>query len=201
MIPATRARGGAMRAWDHLVTSPINYRAVLCVDIAGAALFLLVGVRGPMTPLARIAAIGAGFAAWGLLEYALHRWLGHGPPSVGRRGHAMHHADDTALVAAPVFVVMAGAWLIWTMLAPLAGVSLAALLVCGLYAGYNHYALVHHVLHHHQALVARVGLGRLERCHRVHHARHDVNFGVTTTLWDRIFRTYQPEMRSRTSRS
>ena len=121
--------------------------------------------------------------------------------SAARRGHALHHADDTALIAAPVFAVMAGAWLIWAVLAPLAGGSLAALLVCGLYAGYNHYALVHHVLHHHERLVARVGWGRIERCHRVHHACHDVNFGVTTTLWDRIFGTYQPETRSRTSRS
>ncbi len=201
MMPSRRTRGGAFRTIERLVYSPANYQLGMIVDAVGAAIFLLLGLRTPMSPVARIAAIVAGFAAWGFLEYAIHRWVGHGPPSIARRGHAMHHADDRAPIAAPVFVVMAGACLIWAALALLVGAGIAALLVCGAYLGYNHYALLHHVLHHHEVLAARVGLRRLERGHCVHHAHHDVNFGVTSTLWDRIFRTYQPEIFSRTSRS
>jgi sterol desaturase/sphingolipid hydroxylase (fatty acid hydroxylase superfamily) len=200
MMRSTRTRGGVFQTVERLVYSPINYYAVLIVDGVGAAVFLLLGLKAPMSTNARFAAIVAGFAAWGFLEYSIHRWVGHGPPSIARRGHAMHHSDYMAPIAAPVFVVMGGAFLIWAALALLAGTGVAGLLVCGLYIGYNHYALVHHVLHHHEAL-ARVGLQRLERGHRIHHVRHDVNFGVTSTLWDRIFRTHHREAFSKTSRS
>jgi sterol desaturase/sphingolipid hydroxylase (fatty acid hydroxylase superfamily) len=200
-VTPARALGRASQAFDRLVRSEANYRAVMIVDLFGAAAFLLFGIRTPMPVAFRIASIAAGFAAWGFLEYALHRWLGHGPPSVGRRGHAMHHAHDTAPVAAPVFVVMAGAWAIWAALALPLGNGVAALVVCGIYSGYNHYALVHHVLHHHEALAARLGLARMGDGHRLHHQRHDVNFGVTSSLWDRIFRTYEPGIFSKTSRS
>lgn len=201
MMPSTRTRGRVLQAIEQLVSSQTNYQLVMIVDAVGAAIFLLLGLRTPMSPVARIAAIVAGFAAWGFLEYAIHRFVGHGPPSIARRGHAMHHADDMAPIAAPVFVVMAGTFLIWAVLALLVGTGIAALLVCGVYLGYNHYALLHHVLHHHEVLAARVGLQRLGRGHRIHHVRHDVNFGVTSTLWDRVFRTYQPEIFSKTSRS
>jgi sterol desaturase/sphingolipid hydroxylase (fatty acid hydroxylase superfamily) len=33
---------------------------------------------------------------------------------------------------------------------------------------------------------------RLERFHDAHHARQNVNFGITTTMWDRLFGTFQP---------
>jgi len=201
MRPPARAGGVVSRTIEHLVYSPANYHLVLIVDAVGAAIFLLLGLQTPMSPVARITAIVAGFAAWGLLEYAIHRWVGHGLPSLARRGHAMHHADARALIAAPVFVIMAGAFLIWAALLLLVGTGIAALLVCGLYVGYNHYALLHHVLHHHEALAVRVGLQRLDRRHRIHHVHHDVNFGVTSTLWDRVFGTCQTETFSKTSRS
>ena len=175
---------------ERLVYSAINYRLVLLVDALGAFVFLLLGLWAPAASLARIAAACAGFAAWGFLEYALHRWIGHGPPSIARRGHAEHHSDDTALVAAPVFVVLIGAFVIWTLLSLVMPIAIAALLVFGAYIGYNHYALVHHVLHHHAALASHAGLRELERRHRVHHRKQDVNFGVTSTLWDRLLGTY-----------
>ena len=201
MTSATRVLGRASEGFDRLVRSEANYRAVMVVDLFGAAAFLVLGFRTPISVGARIGAIFAGFAVWGFLEYGLHRWLGHGPPSVGRRGHAMHHAHDTAPVAAPVFVVMAGAWVIRTALAPLTGGGAATLIACGIYIGYNHYALVHHVLHHHEELAARIGLSRLKHCHRVHHVYHDVNFGVTSSIWDRIFGTYDRGAFSKTIRS
>ena len=67
---------------------------------------------------------------------------------MARRGHALHHADDTAFISTPVFIVMAGAWIIYAMLSLVFPVGIACLLVFGLYAGYNYYALLHHVQHH-----------------------------------------------------
>ena len=98
-------------------------------------------------------------------------------------------------------IVMIGAFVIWAALALAVGTGVAGLLLCGLYIGYNLYALVHHVLHHHEALAARGPFQSLEQRHRIHHAHHDVNFGVTSSVWDRIFGTYRSERFSSTSRS
>lgn len=45
------------------------------------------------------------------------------------------------------------------------------------------------------------GLAGLERAHRIHHERHTVNYGVTTTLWDRLLGTFQPSHESGNDRS
>ena len=196
------------RSWRRLlqtieesVYSATNYYLVLVLDILGAALFLAIGLQTPQPLVVSAAAIGAGFMMWGLLEYVIHRWVGHGPPSIARRGHAEHHADQTARIASPMFMIVAGASLIWAALVPVVGGGPAALFVGGAYIGYNHYAIVLHLMHHRGALVRRLGLRRMERWHRIHHARQNVNFGVTLTLWDRVFGTYCADRFSSTIRS
>lgn len=196
------------RSWRRLlqtiedtVYSPTNYYLVLVLDLLGALCFLVIGFQAPLNVAVRAVAIGTGFMTWGLLEYVIHRWVGHGPPSIARRGHAEHHADQTARIASPMFMIVSGASVIWAALVPIVGAGPAALFVGGAYVGYNHYAIVHHLMHHHGGLVRRIGFQRIERWHRIHHARQDVNFGVTLTLWDRVFGTYCADGFSNTSRS
>jgi sterol desaturase/sphingolipid hydroxylase (fatty acid hydroxylase superfamily) len=63
----------------------------------------------------------------------------------------------------------------------------------GLYAGYNYFALVHHLQHHRGKDLEGVAyLRRLERLHDLHHHRQVVNFGISTTIWDRLFGTFEP---------
>jgi sterol desaturase/sphingolipid hydroxylase (fatty acid hydroxylase superfamily) len=180
----------AQRTFDRVTRSRVNYYTVPIVDVAGAALLLALGVRSPLQPLAAIGALTAGLAAWVPVEYALHRWLGHGPPSSARRGHAMHHSDDAAPVAAPIFVVFGFVLAIWGALTFVMPAGAAALFMAGIYVGYNYYTLVHHLLHHRAALVERIGWKRKLLRHRIHHARHDVNFGVTSHVCDRLFKTF-----------
>ena len=180
----------AQRTFDRFTRSSLNYRLVPIVDVAGAAVFLAAGLQWPVAPLAKAAAIFAGFAVWAPLEYALHRWLGHGPPSAARRGHAMHHSNDVAPVAAPVFVVLICVLAIWSVLTLAVPSGLASLFMGGVYVGYNYYTLVHHLLHHCEPLVLRLGWDRALQRHRLHHTNHDVNYGVTSTLCDRLFGTY-----------
>jgi sterol desaturase/sphingolipid hydroxylase (fatty acid hydroxylase superfamily) len=71
--------------------------------------------------------------------------------------------------------------------------GVAAFLVFGLYAGYNYFALVHHWQHHRSKDFEGVAYWRrLGRLHHLHHHRQDVNFGISTTMWDRLFGTFQP---------
>jgi sterol desaturase/sphingolipid hydroxylase (fatty acid hydroxylase superfamily) len=180
----------AQRTFERASRSSINYRVVPIVDVAGAALFLAAGLRAPIAPGAKAFALVAGLAAWAPIEYGLHRWLGHGPPTVARRGHAMHHADDAAPVAAPMFVVLGCVLAIWLALTLVMPIGVASLFVGGVYVGYNYYTLVHHLLHHCEAFVVRLGWRPVLQRHRLHHTNHGVNFGVTSALCDRLFGTF-----------
>jgi hypothetical protein len=67
---------------------------------------------------------------------------------------------------------MIGALAIWALVRLVLPSGVAALLVFGLYAGYNYFALVHHLQHHRAKDLSRVAyLGRLERLHDTHHHR------------------------------
>ena len=179
---------------DRIVYSSTNYWVTMLSDLAAALAFLALGLNwfsGPFVVAGGVVIVG--FMSSGLLEYVLHRWVLHGPPSMARRGHAQHHAEPRALISTPLFVIMTGALAVWGLLGLVLPAGLAALLVFGLYAGYNYFALVHHWQHHRGTDLA---LGaywrRLERLHHLHHHRQVVNFGISTTMWDRLFGTFQP---------
>jgi sterol desaturase/sphingolipid hydroxylase (fatty acid hydroxylase superfamily) len=174
--------------FERMIYSARGYWWGLAGDLVGVAVFLTLTVRYRSGSIAAAAAfVLVGFTSWGLLEYSIHRWILHGPPSMARRGHARHHADGSALVGTPALVAAAAAVVLWSMLAAVCGAGVASALIFGLYAGYNYYALAHHWQHGGHAPVPY--LERLERAHRIHHVQPTVNYGVTTTLWDRVFGT------------
>ena len=178
-----------------MIHSHVNYWFALVTDLVAGVGFLALGLsRFSGTTASGVSAVLGGFLAWGLAEYCGHRWLLHGPSSVVQRAHARHHADGAALISAPAFLGAAVAAVVWGLLSVVLPSGVAALGVAGLYAGYNYYVLLHHMQHRHRALFVRVaGLAHLEEAHRTHHKRHIVNFGVSTTWWDRVFGTYDRE--------
>jgi 4-hydroxysphinganine ceramide fatty acyl 2-hydroxylase len=181
-------------AWDRIVSSSANYWAALVSDLAAALAFLGLGLHRFSGPwLVAGGVVIAGFMSSGLLEYVVHRWVLHGPASMAKRGHAHHHAESSALTSTPLFVIMTGALAIWGLLGIVLPAGIAALLVFGLYAGYNYFALVHHWQHHRgHDRACLVSWRRLARLHDLHHHRPVVNFGISTTMWDRLFGTFQP---------
>jgi sterol desaturase/sphingolipid hydroxylase (fatty acid hydroxylase superfamily) len=191
---ATQSRRILLGALDRMVYSSANYWVALLSDLAAALVFLALGLdrfSGPSIVAGGVAIVG--FMSYGLLEYLVHRWVLHGPPSMARRGHAQHHAEPSALISTPLFVIMTGALAVWGLLGLVLPAGLAALLVFGLYAGYNYFALVHHWQHHRgKAFPCSAHLRRIERLHHLHHHRQVVNFGISTTMWDRLFGTFQP---------
>lgn len=143
----------------------------------------------------------AGVLLWTLVEYVLHRWVFHYQPrSVwGQRlhflMHGVHHAfprDSTRLVMPPavsvplallfcaLFRVTTGAW--------------ADPLSAGFAVGYVAYDTIHFATHHLPMP------GRLGRALKAYHLRHHYTddhrgFGVSTPLWDVVFRTLPPPRR------
>jgi sterol desaturase/sphingolipid hydroxylase (fatty acid hydroxylase superfamily) len=193
-VMAAQPRRTLLGTLERMVHSAANYWIGLFSDIACAMAFLIVGMHQFSGPAIRaVAAAGVGFLAWGFIEYAIHRWVLHGPPTMARRDHARHHADGTALISTPFLVIMAGACAIWGLFALVIPAGLAALLVFGIYCGYNYFAVLHHLQHHRKTDLARFAhWRRSEQHHHLHHHRHVVNYGITTTIWDRLLGTFEP---------
>jgi len=139
----------------------------------------------------------AGWLVWTLVEYWLHRGFFHLRPSSPARRvtsfivHRHHHAapqDTDRLVATPLYSL--GLFLL--LLAPysLAGADARWALMAGSMLGYLGYELAHWRVHH-----VRPGsaLGRaLRRHHLRHHFGDDAhNFGISSPLWDLVFRTWR----------
>ncbi len=184
--------GRALRGWDRLVDSAWNYRIAFVSDLVAPLVWLGYGLRAfSGSPIRAVLVVLVGVLGFSWLEYVVHRWVLHGPFPAVRRSHARHHAQPQALYSAPLFVMMAVSVAVWGLLDLVLPGPAAALLVSGLYAGYNYFAVLHHLEHHCGRALARVGyLHNLERFHDLHHHRPGVNFGITSTIWDRVLGTF-----------
>jgi len=136
-------------------------------------------------------AVATGLFLWTLVEYLLHRWVFHRFGTMFRSTHPRHHAfprDLRYLFAQPVFV-SAGSAMLMMLLWMVTGSWYEALKVMiGLWAGYLYYELVHYRIHF--ADNAGWSLRRQRRAHFKHHFDDPTRgFGVTTPIWDWVFRT------------
>ena len=175
-----------------MTLSPVNYWASMVTDVCAAGAFAYCGARWYSGPIAvAVAVVIGGLFLWTLVEYLMHRFVQHGawgPPS---RGHVQHHRDPRATVSTPVLTIALSLTFSWVLLASTLPRGTTALLVFGVYAGYNYFAIVHHLQHHHDGILARsrffatpLGL------HVLHHRRPDAHFGITTCFWDRVLGTF-----------
>jgi dihydroceramide fatty acyl 2-hydroxylase len=144
-----------------------------------------------------VAALGAGgLIVWTFTEYAMHRFVFHLAPrsAVHRRlqfiVHGVHHEDPddpTRLLMppAPAAITAAALYVVFRMVLGSEWIDpfFAAFLM-----GYLAYDYTHFVIHRRSP---RTRLGRyLRRRHMRHHfVTPDARWGVTSPLWDWIFRT------------
>ena len=132
----------------------------------------------------------AGAFLWTLLEYLLHRFLLHGDTRVAHL-HDRHHAWPRAWIGTPTWLSVAVILFMALLPAPL-GVPLISTLglAGGLMAGFLWYGLIHHAIHHGRPQLLAQSITGAARRHFKHHRTQGIgNFGVTTSLWDRLFRT------------
>jgi sterol desaturase/sphingolipid hydroxylase (fatty acid hydroxylase superfamily) len=138
--------------------------------------------------------VGSGLFFWTLLEYVLHSRFFHDPPRGFRWvsvSHGNHHdaPDDPNRIVAhlsftfPLAVLLYGLFslLLWSP-------SRAGLLVTGIIIGYLSYEVIHYSIHR----VPRFRrLLKPLASHHLHHHYADPTrcFGVTSPLWDMLFRT------------
>jgi sterol desaturase/sphingolipid hydroxylase (fatty acid hydroxylase superfamily) len=144
----------------------------------------------------------AGLFIWTLTEYWLHRKFFHWEPdnAVGRRMHfiihGVHHDhpnDKLRLVMPPGASIPLSA-LFLGLFVLVFGTPAAFPIFGGFMLGYLVYDYTHYYVHH---FVPKSEFGKkLREQHMRHHFQdHRYGFGVSTPLWDAVFRTL-PRKRS-----
>ncbi len=137
-----------------------------------------------------------GLLAWTLTEYWLHRLVFHWEPDhpIGSRLHfiihGVHHDhpnDRLRLVMPPAVSIPLALVFLWGF-ALILGTPAAYPAFAGFIVGYLVYDYTHFHVHHH---VPRTKAGkRLREQHMRHHFQdHRYGYGVSSPLWDVVFRT------------
>ena len=182
--------------------------AVLIIWLPVIGYFLIRSItdaRGVSFPIYIPAGFLAGMFLWTLIEYTLHRFVFHFPA----RGeiqeriiflfHGVHHAQPQCktrlvmppAVSIPLAFVFYGLFLLvfnvilqvpWWIPSTFAGAI----------SGYLIYDMIHYSTHH---LPMKAGYAKfLKRYHMQHHYKTpNQRFGVSSPLWDLVFRTMPQE--------
>lgn len=137
-----------------------------------------------------------GLAIWTFAEYNLHRFVFHWMPpgEFGRKVHFMFHGvhhdyprDSKRLVMVPP-VSIPLALLFYYGFKQILGEQLVAPFFVGFVIGYLIYDMTHYALHH-VNFKSKFWLD-LKQHHMIHHYQDpDNGFGVSTKLWDMVYRT------------
>jgi sterol desaturase/sphingolipid hydroxylase (fatty acid hydroxylase superfamily) len=161
------------------------------------------GAPGDLAVWGVAALVLSGVFAWSFAEYVLHRWVFHWYEDTprGRRVHFLLHGvhhdypnDKDRLVMPLGFSIPLGVifYLFYTLAF---GVKVGEPFYAGFVLGYLAYDGSHYAIHHF-AMNSRF-LRLLKKHHMAHHhADHDGGFGVSSPLWDHVFRT-MPEPKKR----
>ena len=135
---------------------------------------------------------GAGLVSWSFLEYTFHRWVYHKGRTPAHIGHKKHHESPEALIAMPWIIVTAFMAVVWYVFAYRLHFHFVLSFWAGLLTGFVFYGIFHHIHHHFHFKNRRYR--KLRAHHFIHHQFPDVNFGVTSRLWDQVFgTTYRKE--------
>lgn len=154
--------------------------------VGGAVVLLAAGLLH--APWLTLAALLAGWLAGSFAEYAVHRFVLHGPPWAARV-HARHHANPAQeqIDALSYFGPIAVALVTWFAINGIGGqAALAHGVTAGLCLQYSWFRALHRRMHRPGH---RLASGSRAVFHRGHHGNKGRNFGVTTPVWDRLLGT------------
>lgn len=145
-----------------------------------------------------------GVLTWSLIEYVIHRWVYHRRIRAAKvrwildAFHIHHHRNLTDykvlnagfLLVYPLFFIIGSLAILiirdW---------SISAWYVLGILLYYFTYEIIHYLIHYKQYRVGYMGF--IQQYHLYHHFNNwNVNFGNTTSLWDRLLNTYHADYKT-----
>jgi sterol desaturase/sphingolipid hydroxylase (fatty acid hydroxylase superfamily) len=167
---------------------------VLYLPVVGYMLYISLWQR--QLSLAAVAALFLlGVLLWTLIEYLIHRYIFHYEPKSrwGKRLHyvihGVHHdyPNDARRLVMPPVISIPLAFLFYGLFL-LIFWSLAPPVFAGLVFGYVCYDMLHYATHH---LTMKGGAWLwLKQYHLRHHFKDDhLGYGISSPLWDYVFRT------------
>jgi hypothetical protein len=180
--------------------APFCFYAPLAAALAVAAAY-----AGSQGLAAAAMLIVAGFLSWGVLEYALHRFVFHHDARSARARafvhavHLAHHEEprslDRLVASLQLSLPIAAAY--WLLMWAVTGSwSAACWLFVGLTAGYFFYEWMHYQAHHGSPRSRLIRY--LKRYHLLHHyGTEGRRYGVTSPVLDLACGTFEPAGRER----
>ncbi len=201
-VPIRLFKSDFLEFFSHI--SPIT---VIVIWVPVAVYFLVSAILNPAVsgfPLYIVFSYLGGLFFWTLAEYLLHRFLFHFPPKTPKMEritflfHGIHHAQPqikTRLVMPPA-VSIPLALVFFGLFSLVFGLIFrvpqwVSPIFSGFITGYLVYDLTHYATHH---IPLRSGAAKyIKRYHMMHHYKTpDKRFGVSSPLWDIVFKT-KPE--------
>ncbi|XP_049870794.1 uncharacterized protein LOC126370105 [Pectinophora gossypiella] len=164
------------------------HRLVLCSEACGG---------DPMSVWRFCVQIALGMLMWTSLEYSLHRWVFHLDPGTSLNMiklhfliHGLHHKTpfDGLRQVFPPFPAAILAWVLYTPASMI--FTYPRLLLVGNLIGYLTYDMIHYYVHHGSPKDGTY-LYAMKRYHSNHHfVNHDKAFGISSNIWDHVFKTF-----------
>jgi sterol desaturase/sphingolipid hydroxylase (fatty acid hydroxylase superfamily) len=167
---------------------------ILYLPVVGYMLYVSLWQR-QLSIIAVTALFLLGVLLWTLTEYLIHRYVFHYKPKSrwGKRLHfvihGVHHdyPNDAKRLVMPPSISVPLAFLFYGLFLLIFG-NLTAPVFAGLVFGYLCYDMLHYATHHFP--MKRGVLLWLKQYHLRHHFKDDhLGYGISSPLWDYVFRT------------
>jgi len=146
-----------------------------------------------------------GLFVWTLTEYVLHRYIFHFHPSSkwGQRIHFIFHGvhhdyprDKKRLVMPPSVSIPLALLFYFLFYLLLPGGGALSSFFAAFLAGYLVYDMMHYAMHHYNFKSSL--MKRIKQHHMLHHYQDEhKGFGVSSSLWDKIFVSGFPKKKDR----
>lgn len=179
---------------EKLTHTHISMPLIIFTVIAAALIYYGIVEKGFQAPQ-MILLFAVGMLFFTLIEYIMHRYFYHMPATTEKRKkiaytmHGVHHdyPKDKSRLAMPPLLSLIIATVFFILYRAVMG-DYAFGFLAGFLMGYNAYLGVHYSVHAFK--VPNNFLKVLWFHHSIHHYREpDRAFGVSSPLWDHIFRT------------
>lgn len=180
-----------MTRLGRLVASRANYWGSIAIDLVVSIAALIAGFALDSTIAVSLSVFAAAALWYSLLEYGFHRWIYHHPGNVLGHFHANHHIDPSVVDGSPFYYSLSVTGLHGLAAAALFGLPAGLVFGGTLLNCYVQMSLTHHSAHRYPVINLLGPWSAIRRHHALHHhVDSNANFGMTSTLWDRVFGTY-----------
>ncbi len=169
-----------------------NYLLSFYFDAAVAFIMLFLAFSGETSLSNILGLFFIGAFIFTFIEYVFHAWLFHGSIKIFVQGHAAHHRDPYGYDGLPFFVGAAVAVVVAMLISLIVSFAVAMAIGSGILFGYLAYGVMHHLMHRKDYKNSYYQY--MMKLHETHHKDIRMNHGVTTPIWDIVFRTYKPNL-------